>query len=742
MLLRLLLLLAPLLALSQPTLVQQWQKQYDEWYREAPRAAPENLVWSDDGNRMTFTWAEATGVHWRMVDCATGRMAPAFDHAKVASVLSDLTKRKITAKNWPFIRVVPLANGSMRLEGKDVAWLLESNGDLAETKPIQEFSRSAPVPSKNVRSVESSRYVGFTKVSDDSPLRTHRVEVRDGNVFLRKLGATPSEIQLTKDGLRGKDGWIGPVHWSPDGQHFALWRERVAQVRQYTVTDSVKNTKKDINYEKPGDDRTVRTPWVFGIDGKTATSPTSAVLPQTYDTARLDWSADSKRLLSEYIIRGFTGHGVIEYDVARSAWRKLFAEEDPKFVYSFATRFRYDLSEAETLWVSERTGWNHLYKVDLRSGQTLQAVTAGAWVMKQVLHVDAAARFVTFTALGRHPGENPYHEHVCRVSLSGGGLVDLTPGDGNHTAIFSPDRRYLVDASSRVDAAPVFTLRSGRDGRAIAELGATSLVSLQKVGWSAPAPFVAKDREGRFDIWGVITRPYPFDPSKKYPVIENIYAGPHGSFAPHAFNFWNRTQRELSLMGFYVVQMDGRGTNNRGKEFHQISWRNLKDGGFLDRIAWLKAAAQVEPSMDISRMGIYGGSAGGQNTAHALLLHGDFYKAGAADCGCYDNRIDKLWWNEQWLGYPIGPWYEENSCAHYVRNLKGKLFLTVGEADTNVDVKCSYDLRDALIAAGKQDLFEFHVVPGANHGGGDSNTFREKRAQFFQSALGGPLSIK
>jgi dipeptidyl aminopeptidase/acylaminoacyl peptidase len=187
--------------------------------------------------------------------------------------------------------------------------------------------------------------------------------------------------------------------------------------------------------------------------------------------------------------------------------------------------------------------------------------------------------------------------------------------------------------------------------------------------------------------------------------------------------------------------MDGRGTNNRGKEFHQSSWRNLKDGGFPDRIAWMKSLAKSEPNMDLSRVGIFGGSAGGQNTAHAVLLHGDFYKAGAADCGCYDNRIDKLWWNEQWLGYPIGPWYEENSCAKYAANLRGRLFLSVGESDTNVDVKCSYDFRDALLAAGKKDQIEFHVIPGANHGAGESNEMREKRARFFESALGQPLPL-
>jgi dipeptidyl aminopeptidase/acylaminoacyl peptidase len=362
-------------------------------------------------------------------------------------------------------------------------------------------------------------------------------------------------------------------------------------------------------------------------------------------------------------------------------------------------------------------------------------------VLKEVIKVDEKADTITFIALGRIPGENPYHQHFCKVGLDGRDFVDLTPSDGHHEVIFSPDRRTLIDISSRVDQAPTYTLRSGVDGRAIATLASGDLNPLKKAGWPPAMPFVAKDRDGKTDIWGVVTRPYPFDPKKKYPVIENIYAGPHGSFAPRSFNWWNRNHRELSMLGFYVVQMDGRGTSNRGKEFHQVSWRNLKDGGFPDRIAWIKALAKVEPNMDLSRVGIYGGSAGGQNTAHALLLHGDFYKAGAADCGCYDNRIDKLWWNEQWLGYPVGPWYEENSCARYAANLRGRLFLSVGEADTNVDVKCSYDFRDALLAAGKKDQFEFHVVPGANHGAGESNEMREKRARFFESALGKPLPL-
>ena len=737
MLLRLLL-LTPLLACAESSHVADWQKQYDTWYWPAQMSRPENVRWSDSGRLMVYAWKESGGLTWKMVDCVTGQIRPAFDHDKVSATLSELTKTKVTAKKWPFSRVVALDDGRVRLESDSEAWVVETNQRLTPATPGKKTEPASP--EKTGKGPGESRRLSFTRQGAESPTGEHKVELRGGNVVLVDLKKANVETRLTQDGVEGKDGWTGPVSWAPDGRHFALWRERTVPVRQYLVTDSLKQTKQPISYDKPGDERTERIPWVFSVDGKTAARPTPEVLPLAHTTDRLDWSADSKRLLSEFIKRGFTGHGIIEYDVERRSWRKLLTEEDPKFVYSFATRYRYDLNEGRTLWLSERSGWLHLYSIDLKSGKTLEPVTQGQWVMKEVNKVDEKAGTVTFVALGRVAGENPYHQHFCKAG-PGRTFVDLTPTDGHHEATFSPDRRTLIDASSRVDQPPSYVLRSGIDGRAIATLGTGDLTPLKKAGWTPAMPFVAKDRDGKTDIWGVVTRPYPFDPKKKYAVIENIYAGPHGSFAPHAFSWWHRNHRELSMLGFYVVQMDGRGTNNRGKEFHQVSWRNLKDGGFPDRIAWMKALAKVEPNMDLSRVGIFGGSAGGQNTAHAMLLHGDFYKAGAADCGCYDNRIDKLWWNEQWLGYPVGPWYEDNSCARYAANLRGRLFLSVGESDTNVDVKCSYDFRDALLAAGKKEQFEFHVVPGANHGAGESNEMREKRARFFEAALGKPLPL-
>ncbi len=212
-------------------------------------------------------------------------------------------------------------------------------------------------------------------------------------------------------------------------------------------------------------------------------------------------------------------------------------------------------------------------------------------------------------------------------------------------------------------------------------------------------------------------------------MIEKIYAGPQSSFVPKEFKTWHGNLQTYAELGFIVVQIDGMGTSHRSKAFHDVCWQNLADAGFPDRIAWLKAAAKHEPAMDLSRVGIFGGSAGGQNALGALLLHGDFYKAAVADCGCHDNRMDKIWWNEQWMGYPIGKHYEEQSNATLAKNLKGKLLLTVGELDKNVDPASTMQVVNALIKADKD--FDLLVVPGAGHGIGESPYADRRRKDFF-----------
>jgi len=405
--------------------------------------------------------------------------------------------------------------------------------------------------------------------------------------------------------------------------------------------------------------------------------------------------------------------------------------------------FRSDVADGrEIIWRSERDGWKHLYLYDGVTGRVKNQITKGEWVVRQVLKVDEAARTIWFLASGMHAGKDPYFRHLFRVGFDGSNLTPLTDfADADHTVAFSADMEYFVDTYSRVDLPTISELRRAADGKLVRRIEKGDITALLKAGWKAPEVFKAKARDGKTDIWGVIIRPSKFDPKKKYPVIENIYAGPHGSFvpkgfvpfAPHSAGDGIIGMQSLAEIGFIVVQIDGMGTSNRSKAFHDVCWKNIGDAGFPDRILWHKAVAAKYPSYDISRVGIYGGSAGGQNSTGALLFHPEFYKAAVSFAGCHDNRMDKISWNELWMSWPIGPHYGASSNVDNAWRLQGKLLLVVGERDTNVDPASTLQVADALIKANKD--FDLLVVPNGEHGAGRTSEVPEygdrKRFDFF-----------
>jgi dipeptidyl aminopeptidase/acylaminoacyl peptidase len=252
-------------------------------------------------------------------------------------------------------------------------------------------------------------------------------------------------------------------------------------------------------------------------------------------------------------------------------------------------------------------------------------------------------------------------------------------------------------------------------------------------GWHAPEVFTAKGRDGKTDIWGIIVRPTNFDPKKKYPVIEQIYAGPQGAFVPKTWGGGQALQSTADL-GFVLVQIDGMGTNGRSKAFHDVAWKNLGDAGFPDRILWHKAVAAKYPWYDATRVGLYGTSAGGQNAMGGLVFHPEFYKVAYANSGCHDNRMDKIWWNEQWMGWPLGPHYEASSNVVNAHKLQGHLMLVIGEFDKNVDPSSGYQVVNALIQSGK--YFDLLVVPNGEHGAGGQYAVRKRNDFFVQWLLG------
>jgi dipeptidyl aminopeptidase/acylaminoacyl peptidase len=275
-------------------------------------------------------------------------------------------------------------------------------------------------------------------------------------------------------------------------------------------------------------------------------------------------------------------------------------------------------------------------------------------------------------------------------------------------------------------------MRNAKTGAILKTLEKADITKLEGTGWKAPEVFVAPGRDGKTDMWGLIRRPRNFDPTKKYPVIEYIYSGPGDQYVPKSFTPWIWTLDDLTELGFIVIQLDAMTTSFRSLDFEQVCYKNLHDSGFPDRIAWIKAACEKYPYMDVDNVGIYGCSAGGQEALAAVLFHGDFYKAAYAACGCHDNRMDKIWWNEQWMGYPVDSSYVESSNVYHAAKLERPLMLVVGELDDNVDPASTMQVVDALIKANKE--FELVVLPGVHHTMGERYG-EHKRFDFFVKHL-------
>ena len=561
-----------------------------------------------------------------------------------------------------------------------------------------------------------------------------KLVIREHNVwFIRK---DKKDIQLTRKGTE-EDSFLNEFRYSPNKRYALGFQStrvipRKIPLLRSSPKDQIQPTIEFINYPKPGDPRPQRRPILFDLKKKTAIPVDEASFLDSWSVQFKHWSKDSRSAHVLYNKRGHQELALLSIDASTGKVTDLVRESPDTFVdYSQKTMLHWLDQSEQLIWASERSGWNHLYRIDASNGQVINPITKGKWVVRKIEHVDEKSEVVWFSALAIHPKQDPYHLHLAKVNLDGSDLTVLTQGDGTHRWEFNPERTLFVDRWSRVDHPEVAQLRSARDGSLIKELARQDISALLKEGYSMPIRFSAPGRDGKTMIHGFLIQPTEFDPNRIYPVIENIYAGPHGFHVPKKFGL-QISQRRLAELGFVIAKIDGMGTNWRSKKFHDHCWQNLADAGFPDRIAWLKAAARKYSWLDLSRVGIYGGSAGGQNALSALLHHGEFYKAAVSDCGCHDNRMDKIWWNEAWMG-KIGPHYEQSSNVFHAHKLQGNLMLTVGELDKNVDPASTLQVVDALVRAGKD--FEFFMIPGAGHGIGEGKYLFRKRIDFFVRSL-------
>ena len=566
-----------------------------------------------------------------------------------------------------------------------------------------------------------------TDRDSNAPPKLLHAFVRNHNVWARDPDGVETQITITGGENHPYDEKFST---SPDGHFAVVYQYTPEQERKVHLIESCPKGQLQPRLQshqqlKPGDKVRVDRPRMLDLKNRCEIATDPSLFRNALKIYGMGWSADNREYHFVWNQRGHKLLRVIGINTEGRV-RTILEESSETFVSECSWNFLRDTDEL--IWTSERRGCQQIYLWDMESGQMKNQITSGRYVVRSVDRVEESHRQIWFTAYGAIPGQDPYYAQLARVNFDGTGFLLLTEGDGTHTWMWRPDHKFFVDTWSRVDSAPQSELRDAETGKLVMPLERCSLGKLLAAGWTSAERFAAPGRDGQTLVHGVIICPSDFDPSKKYPVVEKIYAGPQQIGVPKAFTrfVW---QHELAELGFVVVQVDGMGTNWRSKAFRDVCYQNLKDAGLPDHIAWMKAAVVTRPWMDLSRVGIYGCSAGGQNALSALLWHGGFYKAAVADSGCHDNRVNRLWWSEQWMGWPVDQAYEDSSNVVHAHRLKGALMLIVGELDTNVDPASTLQVVSALNKAEKD--YELLYMPGEGHGVGFASEYACRRARDF-----------
>ena len=689
-----------------------------------------NPQWIDGTNLFWYVRNTPEGNEYVKVDAGKQKRTALFDQQKLSAALESSTGKDIDPMQLPIQRchVTPGAD-TLRFVYEGKRWCF----DIRRNRLTDEGQLPAPGRQRHWMEVDDEK--GGAPVT--SPDGKYVAFIKNDNICVREV-ATGKETQLSQDGTPG-NYYSSYIQWSPDSKLVAAFRIRPAQKRyvyyvESSPADQLQPKLHKQEYAKPGDELAFKVPCIYGVENGKRLIPSTDLFSHQYEIYALQWNSDSKGITFEYNERGHKVYRVLEVSAEDGSVRPLIEEKEEKYV-NYPRIFRHFLADGKRIiWSSERDNYNHLYMYDRATARPTHQITKGEWYVREVQYVDEENQQIYFSANGMNKDEDPYLIHYYRIGFDGKGLTALTPEEGMHKAWYSSDYKYLVDVYSKVDQAPVAVVRSAADGKIVMPLEKADIAQLTANGWKAPEVFTAKGRDGKTDMWGIIYRPSNFDPAKKYPVIEYIYSGPGDQYVPKTFSSYNWWMTSLAELGFIVVQVDGMTTSFRSKEFEEVCYKNLKDAGLPDHIAWIKAAAQKYPYMDINRVGIFGCSAGGQESTTAVLLHPEFYKAAYSACGCHDNRMDKIWWNELWMGYPVDDSYKECSNVENAHLLQRPLMLVVGEMDDNVDPASTMQVVNALIKANKD--FELVVIPGAHHTMGED--FGEhKRYDFFVRNLMG-----
>lgn len=696
-----------------------------------------------DDSRFLLYW---TGIPGRRTlqqrDLSSGTVRALTDEPGMVRLLTVAMAKPVDADKLSVENpVFDATTGALAFDAFDKRWQLSAAGVLSE----------APAGTPD----------GEGAVSPDGRFE---IIARDFNLFARdrKSGRT---VALTTDGTReqpygrsipqladilkaGTEDPVMPVSvvWSPDSRRIITWRLDTRDVKKLSITQenppgSFYPRSFQYVYPLAGAEKLPQATR-FVVDVERALKrrraqlvplaiPSESILyPMPPD---MGWH-DGKPQMA-WTERGYGQVIVYRADPDTGAAQMIAREAVRPLVTVTSSFFRAAPELGGVLNVSERSGWAQLYLVKADDPDGGTPLTSGAWEVIGIDHVDPARHSILLTGVGREKDRNPYYRAAYRVGSDGATPpILLTPEPVDHDMSVSQDGKWLVDAMSSPAMPTRTVLRDAWDGRIVAELARADDGPLRATGFVPPEPFRGVAADGRTPIYGMIWRPIGFDPARSYPVIEEVYTGPTTTQVPTT---WRGSvaarQSSLAQVGAIVVSIDGTGTSRRGQAFRLPAYRNLGEVGLDDHIALIRQMAVRYPYMDVNRVGVYGGSAGGYDAARFVLRRPEFYKVAVAWAGNHELRLDKAWWPEVSMGYADAATWDRNSNLSVVGNLRGKLLLGHGDIDDNVPVTETMRLADALIQAGRDvDLL---ILPNSSHRPNRPFYWRKMRDYFVRNLL-------
>lgn len=778
-------------------------------YQAAARFSPNKLRkiiystavdahWLKLSNRFWYQFETPNGKQWYIVDPVLKTKNVLFDPEKLAAEITLVIRDPFDAQH------LPIENLKFAKDEKSINFEIKSTID--ELKKDRKDKKAADSMQKKIFSfnyeIASGRLTevkNFSKpkakpnwgsVAPDSSAiifsKNYNLYWMDKANYLKAVkneeDSTIVEHQLTKDGVKfysfGSDGdgenneeniknnkkrRGAYVLWSPDSKYFVLDRTDSRKVKDLWVINSVsagRPTLETYKYQMPGEKESPIDEFVlFNFAAKTyKTINTTAFKDQSISTwgkpvLNKDrdnefrpsiWLGDNQKFYFSRTSRDLKRIDICTIDINTGVVTQLIDERFNTYVE--VQRPGLVNGGKEIIHWSERDGWGHFYLFD-EKGKLKNQITKGAFHSENIVNIDEKNRVLYFTANGREAKEDPYFMHLYRVNFDGTGMKLLNGGDFDHAVNMNDEAKFFIDNFSRVNTVPKAVLKDNL-GNVVMDLETADLSLLMATGYKFPEPFKVKADDGVTDIYGVMYKPFDFNPNKKYPIIEYVYPGPQTEAVNKSFGRSMDRMDRLAQLGYIVITVGNRGGHPaRSKWYHTYGYGNLRDYGLADKKAAIEQLADRYSFIDASKVGITGHSGGGFMSTAALLVYPDFFKVAVSAAGNHDNSIYNRWWSEKHHGVTEIVSAKGDTTFKYsidknpdlAKNLKGHLLLMHGDIDNNVHPANSIRVANALIKAGKR--FDYMVVPGQRHGFGDMTEYMFWRlADYFNNYLLGDFS--